>query len=229
MSRRANGEYSQRPHLYAFRGILFCGYCQRRMQGNWNNKQPYSRCLFPREYALVNQLDHPKVVYLREAEIISEVDGWLAEVFRPESLERTIAAMAEQARDPGEAARVDLRKRLAQCDRKINRYRAALDAGGDPVEVSGWINEAKGERARLEGELRAVPAVRQVTEKEIGGMLEHAGDLVEMINAADGQDKADLYAQLGLTLTYYPEKQYVEARIEPEPPHVRAVCVRGGT
>ncbi|GGP03532.1 hypothetical protein GCM10012278_15130 [Nonomuraea glycinis] len=40
-------------------------------------------------------------------------------------------------------------------------------------------------------------------------------------------DKADLYTQLGLKLTYCPQKQYVEARITPEPPHVRSVCVRG--
>jgi hypothetical protein len=135
LSKPVNGQYSQRPHPtrrpYAFRGGggLFCGYCERRMQGNWNNRQAYYRCRFPAQYAIVNDLDHPKVVYLREAEILDEVDGWLGTAFGPKSLERTIAAMAEQTIDPNEAALLDLRKRLSRCDRKLSRYRSTLDAG----------------------------------------------------------------------------------------------------
>ncbi|GAA2608042.1 hypothetical protein GCM10010411_47840 [Actinomadura fulvescens] len=34
---------------------------------------------------------------------------------------------------------------------------------------------------------------------------------------------------LGLRMTHYPEKQLVEARIVPVPPHVRSVGVRGLT
>ncbi|MFI6298347.1 recombinase family protein [Nonomuraea sp. NPDC050790] len=233
LSRRANGQYSQRPHPtrrpYAFRGVLFCGYCERRMQGNWNNQQAYYRCRFPAQYAITNELDHPKIVYLREAEILDEVDGWLGTAFGASRLEHTIAAMAQQAIDPNEAALIGLRKRLSQCDRKISQYRSALDAGGDPVEISSWINETKSERARLEGELKAVPAAQRVSAEEIRSMLEEVGDLVRLVGEADPNDKAALYTQLGLKLTYYPGKQYVEARIDPEPPHVRAVCVRGGT
>ncbi|MFC4015753.1 hypothetical protein ACFOY2_51680 [Nonomuraea purpurea] len=103
--------------------------------------------------------------------------------------------------------------------------RAALDAGGDPIEISSWINETKSERARLEGELKAVPAAQRITIAEIRSMIEEVGDLVRRVDDADPDDKAELYNQL----TYYPEKQYVEARVEPEPPHVRSVCVRGGT
>ncbi|MFI7453680.1 recombinase family protein [Nonomuraea sp. NPDC049714] len=233
LSKRAHGQFSHRPHPtrrpYAFRGVLFCGYCERRMQGNWNNHQAYYRCRFPAQYAIVNQLDHPKVVYLREAEILDEVDGWLGTEFGPKSLERTLAAMAEQAIDPNEAALIGLRKRLSKCDRKLGQYRSALDAGGDPIEISSWINETKSERARLEGELKAVPAAQRISVAEIRSMIEEVGDLVRLVADADPDDKAELYNQLGLKLTYYPEKQYVEARIKPEPPHVRAVCVRGGT
>ncbi|GII70897.1 hypothetical protein Sme01_33730 [Sphaerisporangium melleum] len=51
-------------------------------------------------------------------------------------------------------------------------------------------------------------------------MIEEVGDLVRLVSEAGPDDKAELYTQLGLKLTYYPEKQYVEARIAPEPPHV---------
>ncbi|MGW2146816.1 hypothetical protein ACWCOT_21105 [Nonomuraea bangladeshensis] len=115
------------------------------------------------------------------------------------------------------------------CDRKLSQYRSAIDAGGDPIEISSWINETKNERARPEGELKAVPAAQRITVAEIESMIEEVGDLVRLVGEADADDKASLYTQLGLKLTYYPEKQYVEARIAPEPPHVRAVCVRGGT
>ncbi|GAA1673068.1 hypothetical protein GCM10009733_082760 [Nonomuraea maheshkhaliensis] len=101
--------------------------------------------------------------------------------------------------------------------------------GGDPIEISSWINETKSERARLEGELKAVPAAQRVTVAEIRAMIEEVGDLVRLVSEADPDDKAGLYGRLGLKLTCYPEKQYVEARIQPEPPHVRAVCVRGET
>ena len=168
-------------------------------------------------------------MYLREAEILDEVDGWLGTEFGSDRLEHVIAAMAEQAIDPNEAALIHLRKRLAKCDRKLNQYRSALDAGGDPIEISSWINETKNERARLEGELKAVPAAQRITVAEIRSMIGEVGDLVRLIGKADPDDKAKLYSQLGLKLTYYPEKQYVEARIEPEPPHVRAVCVRGAS
>ena len=60
-------------------------------------------------------------------------------------------------------------------------------------------------------------------------MLERAGDLTQTIIAADPLDKAALYQQLGLKLTFYPQKQLVEARVIPEPPHVRSGRVRGGT
>jgi hypothetical protein len=66
---------------YALRGVLFCGYCDRRMQGNWNNQQAYYRCRYPSEYAMTNNVGHPKTVYLREAEVLPDLDAWLATQF----------------------------------------------------------------------------------------------------------------------------------------------------
>ncbi|MEU6718683.1 recombinase family protein [Nonomuraea sp. NPDC046802] len=230
LATRARGQYSQRPRPtrrpYALRGVLFCGYCERRMQGNWNNQQAYYRCRFPNQYAILNDLHHPKAVYLREAKILDEVDGWLATAFGPDARERTIAAMTEQAIAPNETALFDLRKQLSKCDRKLSRYRSVLDAGGDPIEIFSWINEIKNERARLEEEQRTVPAVQPTSVAEIRSMIEEIGYLVRLIGEADSGDKAELYMRLGLKLTYYPEKQYLEARIEPEPSRRHSVCFR---
>ena len=64
-------------HPYVLRRLIHCGLCQRRMQGNWNNGQPYYRCRYPSEYALANRVRHPKTVYVREAQLLPpSMGGW---------------------------------------------------------------------------------------------------------------------------------------------------------
>jgi hypothetical protein len=53
------------------------------------------------------------------------------------------------------------------------------------------------------------------------------GDLVQVIRDADPADKADLYAQLGLTLTYRPQKRLVEASVTPSLHVCKSLCPRG--
>jgi hypothetical protein len=165
--------------------VLFCGYCERRMQGNWNNDQAYYRCRFPAEYALANRVDRPKIVYLREAEITEEVDDWIAQVFGPTALAETVGALAQQSHDPNEAA------------------------------AAQWINEAKAERTRAEGERRALRSSRHMTREEIRTVLAELGDLARVVVQAEAADKANLYRELGLRLTYRPQKQLVEATVTP--------------
>jgi hypothetical protein len=38
----------------AFGGSMFCGVCERRMQGQWVNHAPYDRFRFPAGYALAS-------------------------------------------------------------------------------------------------------------------------------------------------------------------------------
>ncbi|MFI6166418.1 hypothetical protein ACIBCN_06475 [Nocardia sp. NPDC051052] len=73
------------------------------MQGNWNHDKAHYRCRFPAEYALANKIDHPTVVYLREERIIDPIDSWLAQVFRRDQIEHTLATL-EQAQPDSSAA-----------------------------------------------------------------------------------------------------------------------------
>ena len=41
------------------------------------------------------------------------------------------------------------------------------------------------------------------------------GDLVQVIRDADPADKAELYTQLGLSMTYRPQERLVEAAVTP--------------
>jgi hypothetical protein len=44
---------------------------------------------------------------------------------------------------------------INECDAKLERYRAALDAGADPAVVTGWLAQTQTDRARAEADLDA--------------------------------------------------------------------------
>jgi site-specific DNA recombinase len=195
-----------------------CGLCQRRMQGNWNNGQPYYRCRYPCEYALANRVEHPKTVYVRQAEVVPPLDRWLASVFDPQHLEETcetlaeaqaaILAEAQAATLAGETRLAAAWRTLAECDEKLGRYRAALEAGTDPAIVAGWIREVTALRRRTEQETRraAAPAL---SVSELRALVEELGDLVRVLDRADPAKKAQLYESLGLNLVFHPEDRRV--------------------
>jgi len=117
---------------------LLCGLCDRRMTGNWNNDQAYYRCRFPAENALAYRVNHPKTVYLREADVTGPLDAWLGQAFDPARMDATLALLADQAAagtgyasTRTEAAQA----RIVDLDKKIAQYRASLDAGVDPVVI----------------------------------------------------------------------------------------------
>jgi site-specific DNA recombinase len=85
---------------------------------------------------------------MREGVLIRPLDTWLVQELNPQQRPRTIAKLDEQAAvasslptATGSAGPV-----TAELDRKLARYRAALDAGADPAVVAGWIAETQLER-----------------------------------------------------------------------------------
>jgi site-specific DNA recombinase len=221
------------PRPYPLRGLLYCGICKRRMQGSWNNGQTYYRCTFPSQYARTNQVAHPRSVYLREAEILPALDTWLARAFDPARLPGTIADLTAALPDEpsGETAR--LREQVAQLDRKLASYRAALDAGGDPAVVGQWITETQARKLAAQARLHAQagtrpgPAHARMTSDEIAAAVAAIADLMAILRTAEAADKAELYAQLGLQLTYNPAARTVIARAEPRRSCTKGSCPRG--
>jgi site-specific DNA recombinase len=94
---------------------------------------------------------HPGNVYLREDQLLGEVNRWLAREFAPHRLRATVADLAaaqlaeSAARPEGEHEETALM--IAECDRKLASYRAALDAGASPATVAAWIAETEAEKA----------------------------------------------------------------------------------
>lgn len=198
------------------------------MQGNWNNGEAYYRCRYPSEYALANQVDHPRTIYVRESQIVPALDTWLARVFHPEHLEETLDALvASQTESVADEARlVAARRTLAECDAKLDRYRKALEAGTDPAVVAAWIREVTEIRRRTQREMRLAAPAPLWGREELRALVEALGDLVGVLRTADPAKKAELYGGLGLALTYDPNARRVTVEAD------LAMCrdrVGGGT
>ncbi|WP_327393189.1 zinc ribbon domain-containing protein [Streptomyces sp. NBC_01186] len=179
---------------YALRGLLRCGHCDRKMQGNYNNGLPNYRCRYPAEYARSASLPHPLTVYVREGALLPALDAWIARTFAPGRLKQTLQAL-HQAQSvttpaPGPALEV-ARRTLADCDRRIDRYRAAIDAGTNPALVTEWINKATADRNAAQRQIAAAAT-------------------------ATPERKAPLYAAFGLSLTYGHSKRAVTVESRPE-------------
>ncbi|MGC4821762.1 hypothetical protein [Micromonospora sp. DT63] len=68
-----------------------------------------------------------------------------------------------------------------------------------------------------------------MTQAEITELVHALGDIVTVLRDADPADKAEVYRQLGLRLTYHPEAQTVHAEVDLNAHRGAIVCVRGST
>ena len=189
------------------------------MQSHWANAAPYYRCRFPAEYALANHVEHPLSVSLREDAIIGQVDGWLALEFAPHRLAETIrdlAAAQQPERARNASGDEETEREIADCDAKLAQYRAALDAGTSPATVAAWIAEIEAERATYTlGIHQTWPRPRRMTEAEIRAIVDKLADISGVLRDAEPDDKAEIFRQLGLKLTYHPGRRLVEAKVQP--------------
>ena len=120
-------------------------------------------------------------------------------------------------------------RKIAECDAKLTQYRAALDAGASPATVAAWISETEAEKATYALAARKTMTRRpRMTEAEIKTIVDKLADIARVLQDADPDDKAEVFRQLGLKLTYHPGRRLLEAQIE-APQHWYFDSVRGGT
>jgi DNA invertase Pin-like site-specific DNA recombinase len=225
-NRPANRQPRRTSRPYMLRGLLFCDACGRRMQGSWNHGRAHYRCRFPAQYAGVKDEAHRSTIYLREDVVVPALDGWLADLFHPDRIDKTVAQLLEVARPSEEdTARVEAAKRsLDDCEKRLAKYRTALENGADPTVVATWIAEVQGQRLAASREL-ADASRADADEPSIREMIENVGPIVVALAAADATKKAALYRDLGLSLIYRAADDVVlvEAR-----PRVRKSVSEGG-
>jgi site-specific DNA recombinase len=215
--------------VYAFVGAIFCGVCQRRMQGHWINSAAYYRCRFPSEYALANKISHPRNVYLREDAFDAEVTGWLAAALAPGRLEETIDHMTAAQAVAEDTTQAEAAKaKIADANLKMARYKAALEVGGDPAEINAWIAEAKAQRLKAQAELAQATSKSRLTRQQIADRISQLSDIAATLHDADCADMASTYRKLGLRLTYEPDRQILRAVVHPQPDNIGKWLVSEG-
>jgi site-specific DNA recombinase len=108
-------------------------------------------------------------------------------------------------------------RQIAECNRKLVQYRAALDAGASPVTVSAWIAETEAERARCEAVLSHVASTarKPMTQAEIKSIVDKLASVARVLADASPTDKSEIFRQLGLKLTYHPGRGIVKAQAQP--------------
>ncbi len=93
--------------------------------------------------------------------MVPALDEWIASVFDPSNLDATCEALAA-AQGPADqdVARAEAAvRKLEDCDERLAKYRAALDAGAEATVVAGWMAEVQGEKLTAEqGLVRSKPA-----------------------------------------------------------------------
>lgn len=203
------------PRTYLLRGLVYCGLCGRKMQGQYNHGRAHYRCKVGLDYPVDG--DHPKSVYLREDRVVGPLDEWVAGLCDPASIDATVAAMAaEQGATSGDEAKAEgARRALADCDQREVKYRAALDAGADPAVVAGWLAELKGERLQAERDLASARPAATVSADQLRQLVEGLGDVASVLAEAEPADRARAYAEFGVRLTYEPSDQRVLVEASP--------------
>lgn len=206
---------TRRPYL--LRGLLVCGVCGRRMQGNPNHGETYYRCRYPSEYAVTANVAHPKTVYVREAAIVPEVDRLLVELASPANIDKSAGELVKASRDGdgGASARIEAaRRKVEDCEKRIERLVKAIEDGGESEPIRNRISALVAERSAAEAELRGMPATEPpLTKAEARELLQGLRKAVQRLATADPGLRAELYAELGLRLEYDPAERVVRIEV----------------
>ncbi|MFC7535531.1 recombinase family protein [Actinoplanes sp. GCM10030250] len=222
-----------RPYL--FRGLITCGICGRRMVGNLNHGRLYYRCTASRDFVRQQQISHPPVLYLREDQIADPIDRFLRDELTGNALTANLRRVADAqhraalAATSGADDTTEIRQAITDADAKIDRYRAALDAGGDPTLIAGWITETTAIKRAAQARLGVTDAAPQrMTEDQLDAIAAAFKDLLRLVQGADPRDRAELYSRIGLRMTYQPGQKTLKAEVVSDDfGRVYNVCPRG--
>ena len=125
------------------------------------------------------------------------------------------AAQAALAAPQPAAPAQDTQAAIAGCDARLARYQAALDAGADPQTIAGWTRQVKAERAaalaRNASQARSQPS--RLTDGDIRDLIAALGNLRGIIRDAEPAEKAAIYDQLGLKVTFKPGEARIRAEV----------------
>ncbi|MGW5201555.1 hypothetical protein [Streptomyces spiralis] len=215
-----------------------CSLCGRKMQPSAIRDRVYYRCEFKeQEAALYPGLDHPRTVNLREDIVCRELDAWIARAFELARLTATITALSAASIAASTAPihtpeQAQARQAIKECERKLARYQATLDAGADPAVVTQWINDAQRDKDTAQKKLDALRSTNRkketpLTADQIRAITERLGNIAQRIQAAHADKKGPLYEALGITISYDNATRTATVRSKPSIPYRYSECPRG--
>lgn len=111
------------------------------------------------------------------------------------------------------AHRPRVKRKAPLAPKTLARYRTALEAGTDPQLVATWTAEVQAAKAQAMASSRKATSRRRMTKQEIRDLVTALGNIRAVLADAEPADKAEVYRQLGLKLTYDPGKRTVGAEI----------------
>jgi hypothetical protein len=96
----------------------------------------------------------------------------------------------EAAENRTEAAR----RKLADCESRLGKYREALDSGADPAIVAGWMAEVQGERLSAEADLAEGAKSDPLTVAQLRQVVELLAPMAQTLHDASAERKGEIYA-----------------------------------
>ena len=104
---------------------------------------------------------------------------------------------------------------MADCDVRIKRLLESIESGIAHELVAPRVRELQAERSRPEATLGVHHTWRPLSAREIAEWADSLGGVVQVLKQANPEDRAALYAELGLTLLRYdPTRQQIKATAE---------------
>ncbi|MEU2263650.1 hypothetical protein ABZ557_26010 [Streptomyces sp. NPDC019645] len=124
------------------------------------------------------------------------------------------------------------RQAIKECERRLTRYQAALEAGADPAVVTQWNNEAQRDKEAAQTKLDRLPAAARKKEsplnaQQIREITARLGDIARRIYALDADKKGPVYEALGITITHERKTRTATVKSRPSHPYRYVECPRG--
>ena len=108
-----------------------------------------------------------------------------------------------------EARQRQIRERIRKLDEELDSYRTIVRTEPEAASAVGrWIAEANQERRRLETMLGQQLTTR-LTPEDIKALVASLRDITATLAAADPTDKAAVYAEMGIDVTYHQDGRVV--------------------
>lgn len=201
---------------YPLVGILTCDHCVRKMQGQQLRSHQLYRCRTGIGYPTA-PMGHPANLYVREDRLLPHLDAWLVGLFVPSRVEEVARAVVQadalsKREDPAVSR---ARAAVTDCQHKLERHLAALEAGMDPGLIVARTAEVKRQLAAAEAVVAGAPAPpTPLSIEQVADTLATLYEVPPLLDGADPADRGELYRALGVALAYRRSGDLEEVRLQ---------------